>query len=246
MTETAIAEHALSFTEGERIYLHGTMLPLLTGSCSCGGWSRESHRFDAVSNPACRAELAADHKVHATRLTTDVARWPDNANKLHPLLAGADWSGDRTEASEYRKLRVPLEAGGLAKGTTYHQLIDAIRDELMAAVEAGGAAGVPLYAAPRLAAAKALIQQLERNFPKVRAWRVMVRAKHDAPEKTWCFLACHTLEEAEAFVPTVLKHLDKDRAVDSPWRYIAEISLGPVEIYKIQLPGMTPEIRRFG
>jgi hypothetical protein len=156
------------------------------------------------------------------------------------------WQGDRTE-SEYRKLRVPLEAGGLTKGTTYRQLVTAITDTLMEAVRTSQPGeGVPLAQAPNLAAAYALIDQLKKNFPEVQAWRVRVRAKCDPPEKDWTYLACHTQEEAEAFLPFVLTHLSKDREEDSPWRYQGHVDLGPTELYRLQLPGSTPEIKNFG
>ena len=244
-----MAEHVIHFTRGTKPYIHGSVLELLTATCSCGDWSREIHRFDATSNPDNEQALADDHAVHAARLTSTVASWPADANDLHPLLAG-QWHGDVTEGSEYRKLRVPLEAGGLAKGTTYVQLVEAIATEVRTAVDADGGNGVPLTLAPRLAAAKSLLQQLERNFPKVEAWRVMVHQPRDPHpiqgREPWCYLACHTREEAEAFAPVVLKHLNRDRRdPDSPYRYEATVDLGPTEIYRLQLPGVRPESKHF-
>lgn len=249
-TTTTIPGHALLLTEGARAYHNNDakQLPLLTGTCECGGWTREFHRYDAISDEY-RAQLAADHKVHATRLTTDIARWPSDANGLHPLL-GARWHGDLTEGSEYRKRRVPLEAGGLAKDTTYLQLVEAISEEIQAALEESEdhQGAVPLHAAPRLAAAKALLQQLDRNFPKVEAWCVQVKRGNDTPERAWTYLACHTREEAEAYVPRVVGYLNRDyrNRPGDPSRFAAEVVFQPTDLYRLRLPGMTPETDWFG
>lgn len=237
--------HDLTFTEGTKPYIHGQDLPLLTATCSCGEFTRESHRFDAVSNPANRQTIMDDHAVHVARQ----GRWPAHGSDLHPLLGGY-FNGDRTEG-EYRKLRVPMEAGGLSEGTTYFKLTTAIHDEIQACVESSKVhTGVSLEVAPRLAAAYALLDQLKKHMPKVEAWRVMVaqpRDRNPSHGGAWCYLACHTQEEAEGFAPVVLEHLNRDRRnPDDPFRYEATVDLGPVELYKLQMPGVNPASKRFG
>lgn len=237
--------HCLTLIRGEKGYIHDSVLPTRTGICSCGKWSREIHRFDAGSQE-WEDRLRADHNVHATICTT-TPRWPEDGNDLHPLL-NARWHGDLV-TGEYAKKRVPLEAGGLARGTSYAQLVLAIADELLAAL--GTAKVVPLERAPRLAAAMALTDQLKQNWPLVEAWCVKVHQPKEpdrlSKKDPWTYLACHTREEAESFVPYVLKHLNRDRKdPDSIWRYASFVELAPTELYRLQLPGMDPKTKRFG
>jgi len=238
--------HCLTLVKGSRDYHAGQPpyrpLPLLTGTCSCGGWTREVHRFDADSDEY-KALVRADHHIHATVLTATPS-WPEDANDLHPLLGG--WHGDLV-TGEHARHHVPLEAGGLAKGTTYLQLTDAISEELDAALGEDDDV-VPLERAPRLAAAIALTQQLTRNWPKVECWRVMVRQPnepHPFPGKDpegWCYLACQTQEQAEAYRPWVEGYLNRDRKrEDDPYRYVATVDLGPAEINRLRVPGRMPE-----
>jgi len=237
--------HDLTFTEGSEPYHIGTELPTLTGTCGCGQWSRKIHRFDA---PEYREYLEAEHRVHAARQ----GLWPAHGSELHPLLAGT-FNGDRTEG-EFRSLTVPKTAGGLARGTTYGALIGALSEELLAALDGVVPRdGVPLERAPRLAAAYALMDRLKDNFPEVRAWRVMVVRRSDqragALHGPWCFLACHTQEEAERYLPVVLAKLNKGRTDPdgtNPSWFVGSVDQGPTTLGRLRLPGMTPETERLG
>jgi hypothetical protein len=234
--------HCLTLIKGTRKYDEKRSLPLLTASCSCGGWDRSVHRFDADTDE-WKGILRADHHVHAT-VVTSTPRWPEDANDLHPLLNGS-WHGDLV-TGEHAKHHVPLEAGGLAKGTSYSALTKAIRLELGEAL--GHDDVVPLERAPRLAAAIALTRQLTLNWPKVQAWRVMVRQPNDPRPLTgkgkdgWCFLAFQTREQAELYAPWIAGHLNRDRREpDSVWLYVATVDFGPAEITRLQVPGRVPE-----
>jgi hypothetical protein len=245
MTQPRVG-HCLTMIRGSKPYIHDSVLQLLTGTCSCGQWSREVHRFDAHEHAQT---IRSEHEVHAQRLLSPIASWPEDGNGLHPLL-WSNWNGGDKTTGEYRRLRVPLEGGGLKPGTSYSELVLAIADELLAAL--GTDTVVPLERTPRLAAARALTDQLKNHWPMVQAWRVMVLQPRDPRPVTsnrngWCYLACHTREEAEAFAPVIVAHLNRDRTrEDDPYRYTAAVDLGPTELYRLQLPGVDPADKRFG
>jgi len=240
-------EHVLEAVEGSADF-NGRELPTYEAACSCGAWSRKLHSFDAHDpESGRREELARDFAGHVARLTAAIV-WPANGAGLHPLLTDPEMlypSVGHTTEGEYRENHVPYESGMLRRGTTYTELVEAIRQEMSDALDGADAAeGVPLEQAPNLAAAVALLDQLRKNLPKVRAWRVMVVRTSDKNRseqdplihfgRPWCTGAYHSEAEALAALPRELERLNKDQNQYDP--YVAEVSLGPTDLYRLRMP----------